>query len=340
MNSRDIAPWVPFGLYDFYGYLFPGIFIFISSIIFFKYSFIDQLICNTIWSTCRENGVLMVVLLGSFAIVLLYILGHVVSTLSSIIYGIINDGITGYPYITLLKIPTVIREYSRASHGYSLFILNMFILLPLFITDQNKIKIVAIWATIIIIILFIFRFIIAIFETNEQSKIILKKIANNKLVRFSLLPYKIIEIYITMLKKLISVDRTFSDNFIKRYKIKFKNDFSLISDEVGSDNFWLPYHKVNNSAPENVALIRNWLHLYGFSRNISTAAYIVCFFMVIILTFGNKVNYDAFRIQLFSTYIVAWLLGLGYWRIFHTYYTKFIIRTYVCMDSKEDSIVC
>jgi len=123
MNSKDIAPWVPFGMYDFFGYLFPGMFLFASAMLFFKYSYIDQTIINTVWNACKDNSILLSVLLASLGIVFIYVIGHVLATLSSILYGcIINDGIIGYPYVALLKIPCEVKEYSRASHSYSLLL--------------------------------------------------------------------------------------------------------------------------------------------------------------------------------------------------------------------------
>jgi len=215
-----------------------------------------------------------------------------------------------------------------------LIIVNVFILLPLFVQTQKEIKLVTLSAIYLIALLFTFRLIIACLEKNEKGKKYVKDVADYKLTRWFLLPHKIIELYIIMVKKLISVDKTFSTNFIAEYKIKFKKDFNINPDEIGSDNFWLPFHKVNNSTPENVTITRNWLHLYGFSRNISMSAYVVCVLIVITLLLGYKTNITALKTQLIATYFIAWISGLGYWRIFYTYYTKSIIRAYMCLPGK------
>lgn len=62
--------------------------------------------------------------------------------------------------------------------------------------------------------------------------------------------------------------RPYSDEFIQKFKIVFKQKFDL-SEPSSSDYFWLSFEYVAQHCPNAFARSMHFLNLYGFNRNIS-----------------------------------------------------------------------
>lgn len=62
--------------------------------------------------------------------------------------------------------------------------------------------------------------------------------------------------------------RPYSNDFIDKFKVSFKNTFKLESPN-SSDIFWLSFEYVANCSPVSLSRSLHFLNLYGFSRNLS-----------------------------------------------------------------------
>ncbi|MBI5806003.1 hypothetical protein HZA73_08150 [candidate division TA06 bacterium] len=347
MNSKEIQPWVPFSFYDFFGYLFPGILFATSALILFKWSFINSSVIDTIWNVCENKSFVIGLVLITMSLVLIYIVGHIIAIISSIFYGsILISSILGYPYKHVLNIKeTDGKQYSRSTHLCSIFFFNLWLISPI-LFSASVFKIITYAFLLVITILFFIRFIVTVFdEINKREEFV--KFTNKKIIKsiinFSLyypiyyLAY-VLRIGISMIRKLIAIDVPFPKEFIDNYETYFEEKFNIDYRKAGSENYWLTNFQVSNKCPENSLSIRTWLHIYGFLRNISSASYFVCFLLAVLFYFiGNNdvVKIDIFKWQLGLTYVIAIVLGLGYWKIFHTYYTKGIIRSFYVSVSEE-----
>ena len=115
-SLKDYSPWVPFDLYDFFGYLFPGTFLLVTIALFLQLSGLQDLACytNKCLSIYNEAPFLVSVLTIVVGIILIYTLGHFVAMFGQILFDrIFLDEIVQHPIFALLKIKTINSKYSN-----------------------------------------------------------------------------------------------------------------------------------------------------------------------------------------------------------------------------------
>jgi len=113
-SSKEFSPFVPFDLYDFFGYLFPGILFSTNALIFlnevdkdFFNKYLKDIFIHSDSIALTFIASTSLILAG---IVILYTLGHFIATLSHVIIDrVLIDGIEGYPINFLLDIPHIPR---------------------------------------------------------------------------------------------------------------------------------------------------------------------------------------------------------------------------------------
>ena len=247
---KDFSPFVPFDLYDFFGYLFPGV-IFSTSILIF-YNQLHPGFYNKWFSyPTNEFEIPFIVGLGFVvaAIVVLYSLGHVIATLSHIIIDrVLIDGIEGYPINFLLDIPRISREYSEATFKYLFAFFNILLFLPALPIYYTTYKLLSKTVIAIIVFLIVQRFIIMLIRRRPEGHDLANKMGNKKIFRSFLFPSKwLIDPWIDFFRKLLGMDRRFSSQFISLFKQKFSDRFGgLKSNQEGSDNYWLSEFSVTS----------------------------------------------------------------------------------------------
>ena len=208
------------------------------------------------------------------AIVVLYSLGHVIATVSHIIIDrVLIDGIEGYPINFLLDIPRESREYSEATFKYLFAFFNLFLLVPVLPIQYSTVYTILLIILALILLLVVQRFIIMLVRRRPNGHTITHKIGDIKLFRLFLYPSNIfIDPWIDFFRKLLGMDRRFSNQFIKLFKNKFSKRFcGLKSAEEGSDNYWLSEFAVTSKDEIHNRTLQTWLHLYGFARNVSAS---------------------------------------------------------------------
>jgi hypothetical protein len=333
-SIKDISPFVPFDLYDFFGYLFPGILFATNSAILLHemnptlFSSLYPIITVTKDSELTFIGGVGIILAS---IVFLYTLGHFIATLSHIIIDrVLVDGIEGYPINFLLNIHRETREYSESTFKYLFTLYNVMLLIPVIFGDAIKIKTYLIWALAGVVFLIIQRTIIMIVR-QTKGKDFAFKVGNIKLFRLYLLPAKyIIDPIIGFQRRLLGMDRKFPDSFIALYKDLFHKRFNpLIADDVASENYWLSSFHSTSEHEFHQRVLHTWLHLYGFARNASAAFYISGTMIIVYVFFGYCPITDIVRIHLGITWLLAAVLGLRYWILYSHYYSKGVIRVFI-----------
>jgi len=323
---------IPFDFYDFFGYLFPGTIMSIYLLIFFSYAFPTMNLSNllTIFSIDKEP--IVSGLLKTFAIiVLIYVIGHFIATISSIIIDkILISGISGYPILFLLDLKKESRPFIAATYKYLFLFMNLTIVCSFFAINP--------WIFVVLIFLILVLIgIRIIIEISRQSNWkMLESVKRQNWIRYYIAPMKWIDIVAKSANAAVGGDRKFPAQFIEKYKEIFNKKYQLDCKNLGSENYWLSYFITVRNDPSSLALFRTWLHLYGFARNLSAASFIMSFLITAIIIIYQPLYLKPARLQLSITYLIAWVFLARYWILYRSYYTKSIIRAFVAMNSVEN----
>ncbi len=122
----------PFSLYDFLGYIIPGLFVMYSYFIICQCKTMDRISIQEIFNsfpTIRIEGIVLIVLIS-------YSLGHVISFVSSITVERYSIWKYGYPSRYLLGMPIhKFRAHFKTCHGIFWGLVMIFLLLPTIALD-------------------------------------------------------------------------------------------------------------------------------------------------------------------------------------------------------------
>jgi hypothetical protein len=328
---------IPFDMYDFFGYLFPGIILIIYSLVFILITGLHEnfISYNNILNTFSNLPWYIGFFVFLSRIIFVYVLGHAVGALGSIVFDrVLMSGMFGYPVITLLKLGNYKREYSEAIYRYLFFFYHLLVMLILLIRFNEKFYYISLFVVFIIVSLSILRIFIKWYKQfSDNEKII--SIANNDIFKkiFLWVNNNILIPIEIVLKSLLRIDRSFPDDFIKQYNTIFKKSFNIDPKNIESENYWLSYFRAAAFNPHYASLIRTWLHLYGFSRNIATASYLTVTLSMIYVLLSPYHNTFALSVFIIITTIFGLLFFIRYWVLYHGYYTKSIIRAFVTSES-------
>ncbi|MHA1395679.1 MAG: hypothetical protein ACTSRZ_19425 [Promethearchaeota archaeon] len=357
----------PFSIYDIFGYLIPGI-IFLLMIIMFdlvliKYAnninkdFIPKLKTPayslfkiTYSEKIIENWVFSIAYLIIILIVA-YVIGHIIASISSLAIDntLIKKGYR-YPFYKLLKLKSTSKEKFMNDYTKGLFFyINVFLFLIIFTITQIKlitdISYYLIFAIILIIYLGILSRHLYIYVTFIRKKNIFS--GQNWFDKINMKIIEIIIVYLNIFIRLFNFSyyyfanslsnafrtrESFNDDFINIYSKNFKKLFNLDYTNAGTNNYWLCYCFLIDKKKEISNLIKNWLYLYAFARNLSISFYIAYFYSLFLIIINKNLILNKLNILL-SIPTCFLLLGiiflLRYYHIYHSYYTKFIFRSFL-----------
>ena len=334
---KDYSPLVPFDLYDFFGYLFPGI-LFATSTAMFLFQVEPSFLCSSIQNHSSAIYSLPdVPFVWGLAIVvactvLLYALGHFIAILSYIIIDrVLVDGIEGYPINFQLDIPQQKRDYSEATFKYLFVLFNLFLLVPVLISDSTLLHVTLTAVLVLFAVLIAQRFVIMIIRTTPAGRQTTRRLGDLKVFRLLLVPSaKMIDPALGFFHRLLGLDRRLPDSLVALYKKLFRKRFpSLVPDEVGSENYWLSAFHATADCEIHERALHTWLHLYSFARNASGAFCLSASMIIGYLYFNPIACTPTMRIQLLTLWFLAGALGLRYWVLYSKYYTKGVVRAFV-----------
>ncbi len=275
------------------------------------------------------------------AVVVLYVIGHVIATVSHVIIDrVLVDGVVGYPVSHLLRLPRRTREYVEGTYKYIFGLFNAILLAPVLFNSNALVQCLTTMLLVLIGLLIFLRFVVMMVRADPwRRRTLVPRIAANKWIRVYLWQAKyLIDPVIGFSQRLLGIDRRFPGQFIREYKMLFRREFKMEPNQVGSENYWLPFFYMSTQRPNSIGMINTWLHLYGFSRNSAAAGYLSAAVIAACIYAYPEIRNEAARIQLALLIFVAAVLGLRYWLLYSTYYTKNIIRSFVeCAISNTDS---
>jgi len=337
---------IPITGYDLLGYLIPGSFL-IALIFLFEYIVKQQYkelgiitpIFDSVYSLFhyKTHGFLSVALLLLAVYIVIYMTGHAVASVSSVLadHWLVSKG-HGYPYESLLGLKDLNNSNQIITQGFYLggfFWLNVYIALKFFSFSRGSSNLFYIPRTIAYYILFTLA-IKLLYHQRVIKPEAFKASQIGKFIAYFLRkihpgPYLLIQ---NLLLKMFNTRTRFNEDFIAGYRVKFLRRFNLDYKNAGTNNFWLSYIYVISNCPESAPLITNWLHLYAFARNVSISFYLVLFYMVV----DFKIQRPIFLAKPSSqTYLLALLfLSLGilflsrYIYLYFSYFSKFTFRAF------------
>jgi len=134
-----------------------------------------------------------------------------------------------------------------------------------------------------------------------------------------------------ILYDMLSINRPFSTKFKKEYERIFKDFSSIDADKAGTENYWLCYCYIRSHSAQLDGVVRNFLHMYSFARNVCSAIYIVLIFNLVIIYFHSIPPSLFLIIWLIMLLMTALLLLVRYYYLYSSYYSKFIFRSFVTL---------
>ncbi len=338
-SSKDFSPFVPFDLYDFFGYLFPGVLF--STNMFIFYNIINPGFYAG-WFSTPQNAfdipfvVSIAIVVG--AIVIMYSLGHIIATISHIIIDrVLIDGIEGYPVNFLLRIKRPKRPYSEATFKYLFASFNALLIIPALPLSYPLVLKLIIITISCIGFLIMQRIIIMVVRISPNGHERAHRVGDKNPFKLFLIPARlIIDPAIEFLRKLLGMDRGFSDTFIKLYRELFSARFGgLNSLQENSDNYWLPAFAAISNEEVHDRTLNTWLHLYGFSRNASASLYLSSTLIVGHLIYNPQTFTGLVPLFLGTQWFLASLFGIRYWILYSHYYSKGVIRAFVEYETRK-----
>lgn len=346
---------IPITGYDLLGYLIPGSFMIALIFVFecvakqnYKTYGIVTPVFDAIISLFKykTNGFLSIALMFFVIYIIIYMTGHAVASVSSILadHWLISKG-HGYPYETLLGLKDPNDSDRIITQGFylgGLFWINVYIALKFFSFSRGSSNLFYIPR-----IIFIYLVLSGILKIIYHQRIFIpEKIKGSrfgKIIAYFLRnihpgPYLLIQ---NLLIKMFNTKVRFNEDFIIEYRNKFFQRFNLDYKKAGTNNFWFSYIYVISNCSESAPLITNWLHLYAFARNVSISFYLALFYMLIDFKIQRTVFLNKPSIE---TYLLALVfLGLAiiflsrYIYLYFSYFSKFTFRAFCAHQETKKS---
>lgn len=345
-KTSKITKSLPFNTYDFFGYLIPGSTFLIICLVtdYWLIEHINKInisshtpfytAINTLFNEYVINNAGLTLLYILLGIIASYVLGHVVSSISSFSIDriLINKGYN-YPLLTLTKQNIEINGLKKRVRGSFTFLNIIFLIIIIslliirlfpYMVSENSYLNIHIAAALILTILLIFTFFYitgTVSRTNKFFKI-LSKLYNEITKRIG---------FFTGTRK------TLPDEIVVKFKNFTERNFDS-SDYSTSDLYWLCYCYVVDKSDKLHSHLVNWLHLYSYARNISTAIYLstVYFFYTICINtyYGYKIDIISYYILL-VLFISSFIMLARFYYLYVSYYSKFLIRSCVYLGEEN-----
>ena len=318
---------IPYDFYDFFGYLLPGV-VFSSALALYlivhRHEKIVELV-NLIPQSIRDKNS-WIIITFMLALGWTYVIGHIIATASSMIFDrFMMRKTLGYPYEFLLDL----REKDRSPENNKLLIIatNLLLIglaLEIIVFQATTIQDIA---NIPMIALF------ALWLLPISNRVTVMKIkaldkASKFLSRFLMKPVRYILI------TLFELWKPFHFEVAKGIQDKVKQITGLEPSSIGTENYWLTVLWLSHMRSPNYPLIRKFLALYGFARNMAMAFFLdVVSIIMLKLVLGIKESWLFDKLLIFFLLICAYVMLLRFLYLYVSYYSKYIFRDFYILHT-------
>jgi hypothetical protein len=330
----------PFDLYDIFGYIIPGlIFIFFATIIL--QSFAEELpIKSELLNKLHANFTLdylkilkdsmpwwleTTILIALIAFV--YIAGHIIASISSLLIDkYLIKKMSGYPSEKLFGI-THRALYNRGFYKLLFMLINLYLLRLMFFCKPN------LYFEIIPVTIFFLSIIgikikqsdIRINQEKEDPKF-------DKIGKIMSYPFNIV---VHFIERMFGLNEKFNQEFIDEFKYRFEKKYSITVEKSGTNLYWFSYCYVVDKNEHMRDVIRHFLRMYGFTRNLSTSFFLL-FLLALSIKVSGTVHIHRLSIFAYSFLIISILLMIRYYYLYFNYYSKFIFRAFYHLIIKDN----
>ena len=282
--------------------------------------------------------------LGTFFLFLAYTTGHLISLLSSaLIDKLIMERTQGYPFQRLFNKVIGLNTYTRRmKQFYKVFLLFLWFAMFLVAMYGYNAKTILLFIPCIIVLfskltmsLLFLRHVDDPWSLKSEDHPALK-IANSSWSYFFVwILWPFVKIYNIFSKGVLSafrMSKPFHVEIQHKFIKKFKDTFDLDPTAVDTEVHWLTYSYLHQNDPSSIKVIRQWLHLYTFARNLSTAFFLLFLYGLVM---NNHIDEKSMgRIWILVTWIGFLLFGLRYYYVYYNYYSKYIFRAFITYSRK------
>ena len=130
---------------------------------------------------------------------------------------------------------------------------------------------------------------------------------------------------------------------VKKIKEKFKEEFDVDpTPEMKSELFWAIYLYVINRSQTMRIRIEKFLTLYGFMRSMSIACYIVSLLLSVVVVNSDSNIVFSKKIYVWTCYlfgVFSIVFMLRYYYLYNNYFSKTILRVFV-FSSEDERCIC
>jgi len=365
VDMSDRAEKSPFSLYDFMGYIIPGmLFLTFLSLIYLSirsqstmYGFIFKTYEKLTQSPLKSTLVLELGVVGGLSFIALsafYLAGHFIAALSHVLIDrILVFSLLKYPILVRLDLVNdEDRDYPKMLINLLLFIsvIAIYVLITvhylfeevrlIFIVKSIILCLIAGFISLRLVLPAIWKAVYAAFHPNDPNNDKCKIIQPDSwLYKVMKWVYRLLEsLILTPLKKALFLDREFDSEFKERVKEGYRDLFYIKPENSKTNVYWLMHYHVLNKNEKMEAYQTNWLRLYGLCRNVTCASFLVIVFQIFLSFKYTGIFTSPPSLQVCVVcIIISPIFLIRYLVLYYNYYTKNLIRSFYILTNDRDS---
>jgi len=362
--ERALLKIAPFDAYDFFGYLTPGLTLFLNVLIYEMALRVHAhqttfghagRFTAAAWKFVHDlSDVHWSLVTAGFALLLLtsYVVGHVVASVSSLYLerALVVRGY-GYPYENLLGLSRRRFQHDRVlgyTHKGAFFWLNCALLAGYLNVARGS----DVWHTVLLtsgLCLGTTITVGSLLYGGLKSGLIYgaarrlwgtrrRTCLRRCVTAFGIvaLPYELMAL---PLSRYLNTRSALTPALVHRYRTAFKRTFSLPASVASTNNFWFANFFVSQHGGSLALRLTRWFHLYSYARNLS-AAFGLSFVYAIprLLYWGQAPVFPLSAVAFWVpiTYVgIAAVLLVRYYYLYAGYYSKFVFRAFVYLAQES-----
>lgn len=344
-STQKLTWQLPFDLYDFFGYLFPGVMFICALIILFPPEVLESALTSD-WLThpllAKEAPWWVGVLVLFGATAFLYSIGHVISSFGAVILDrLLFRGIIGHPAYEIFQLNTPIPASVRVCYEF-LFAGASFWLFHAAsggALDRSWVNIIVALCLVPVLLRILDTWVTTIKKAPgfELPSIPPSGIYERLMHPHIMLARVVLDPLAKLFLRAARMDEKIPDSMIlaiKKKLVSLRPQLDLSS--AGQDAFWIAYNYVAQNSEVHRRAIHNFLHLFSFSRNLA-AALMIPVVIAIADSVTNKLLFTQFNHPVAVGLILgAWIAMWRYYYLFAKYYTEYTLRAFLTTEAITD----
>ncbi len=345
-----------FNAYDAFGYFIPGGVLLIGLCVL-SWAKVSEEILNLnqyfLISDMHNTNWQFFISAIPIILLLVYVLGHFVASVSAILIDkLIVERTLGYPVYRLFgkildyeECP-VLRYAHRCQQFYKSLLMLFVITVAFASIHANNVYSIFFGVTfIVVLVLKLFFSMFCLKDWHDPTSIRNNRSRQMRMANciwtkcrlllwpfygflFPLVVYTVLSLLFRMCKPFETV---FQESFAK----KFNETFDLNIKEAGTNIYWLTYSYLHQNDKNNVPLIRHWLNLYSFARNLSASFFLLFIYGIYLLKFSEYSEKTVVAKWCLCFGIGAVVFWLRYYYLYYNYYSKYLFRAFLSLKEKS-----